>query len=51
VELEIAYAKDCLPTACWGLNAGCFGLREVHRRRRLERIGLPILYGSQNPFN
>ncbi|MCA9105755.1 MAG: ribonucleotide-diphosphate reductase subunit beta [Planctomycetales bacterium] len=51
VELEIAYAKDCLPNGILGLNSD--GFREYVQYiadRRLERIGLPVLYGSKNPF-
>jgi ribonucleoside-diphosphate reductase beta chain len=51
VELEIAYAEDCLPRGILGLNANLF--REYVRHiadRRLERIGLPACYGARNPF-
>lgn len=51
VELEIAYAQDCLPRGILGLNAGLF--REYVQYiadRRLERIGLKARYGSKNPF-
>jgi ribonucleoside-diphosphate reductase beta chain len=51
VELEIAYARDCLPTGLLGLNADLF--REYVQYiadRRLERIGLPRHYRSRNPF-
>ena len=51
VELEVAYAKDCLPTGILGLNADLF--REYVQYiadRRFERIGLPVKYGSKNPF-
>jgi len=51
VELEIAYASDCLPNGILGLNAKLF--REYVQfiaDRRLERIGLPTQYGSSNPF-
>jgi len=51
VELEHEYAKDCLPRGILGLNA------EVIRQyieyiadRRLERINLPKVYDSKNPF-
>jgi ribonucleoside-diphosphate reductase beta chain len=51
VELEIAYAQDCLPQGILGLNAGLFREYVQHiADRRLERIGLPIQYGSKNPF-
>ena len=51
VELEIAYAKDCLPRGILGLTAPMF--REYVQYiadRRLERIGLTTEYHSKNPF-
>jgi ribonucleoside-diphosphate reductase beta chain len=51
VELEILYAKDCLPNGILGLTASMF--REYVQYiadRRLERIGLKAQYGSKNPF-
>lgn len=51
VELEIAYAEDCLPRGILGLNASLF--RDYVRHvadRRLERIGLAPLYNAPNPF-
>ena len=51
VELEIAYAQDCLPRGILGLNAGLFRDYVQHiADRRLERIGLKPCYGSNNPF-
>jgi ribonucleoside-diphosphate reductase beta chain len=51
VELEIAYAQDCLPRGILGLNAGLFREYVQHiADRRLERIGLAARYGSKNPF-
>jgi len=51
VELEIAYAQDCLPNGILGLNSGLFRDYVQHiSDRRLERIGLPVQYGSSNPF-
>jgi ribonucleoside-diphosphate reductase beta chain len=51
VELEIAYATDCLPQGILGLNAGLFREYVQHiADRRLERIGLPQQFGSRNPF-
>jgi ribonucleoside-diphosphate reductase beta chain len=51
VELEIAYAKDCLPSGILGLNANLFREYVQHiADRRLERIGLPQQFGSRNPF-
>jgi ribonucleoside-diphosphate reductase beta chain len=51
VELEIAYARDCLPHGVLSLNADLF--REYVQYiadRRLERIGLPRQYRARNPF-
>lgn len=51
VELEYAYAKDCLPRGILGLNADV--IKEYIQYiadRRLERINLPKVYGSENPF-
>ncbi|MBM3281312.1 MAG: ribonucleotide-diphosphate reductase subunit beta [Candidatus Harrisonbacteria bacterium] len=51
VELEYTYAKDCLPQGILGLNADF--IKEYIQYiadRRLERIGLEKIYGSQNPF-
>lgn len=51
VELEIAYAQDCLPNGILGLNAGLFREYVQHiADRRLERIGVASVYGSRNPF-
>jgi ribonucleoside-diphosphate reductase beta chain len=51
VELELDYARDCLPNGVLGLNAGLFrDYVQYIADRRLERIGLPIQYGSGNPF-
>ncbi len=51
VELEIAYAKDCLPNGVLGLNASLFREYVQHiADRRLERIALPVQFGSSNPF-
>lgn len=51
VELEIAFAEDCLPRGVLGLNAGLFRNYVQHiADRRLERIGLTPQYGSPNPF-
>lgn len=51
VELEIAYAHDCLPRGILGLNSDLFIDYAQHvADRRLERIGLPTMYGSSNPF-
>ncbi len=51
VELEIAYAQDCLPRGILGLNADLFrDYVQFIADRRLERIGLPTQYNSSNPF-
>jgi ribonucleoside-diphosphate reductase beta chain len=51
VELEIAYAEDCLPRGVLGLTADLFRDYVGYiADRRLERIGLPKQYGTRNPF-
>ena len=51
VELEVAYAEDCLPKGILGLTAPMFREYVQHiADRRLERIGLKAKYGSRNPF-
>lgn len=51
VELELQYAADCLPNGILGLNAELFrDYVQYIADRRLERIGLPMQYGSSNPF-
>lgn len=51
VELEIAYAQDCLPRGILGLTAPMFRDYVQHiADRRLERIGLKAIYKSKNPF-
>jgi ribonucleoside-diphosphate reductase beta chain len=51
VELERAYAEDCLPRGILGLNAPLFREYVQHiADRRLERVGLRARYGSKNPF-
>jgi ribonucleoside-diphosphate reductase beta chain len=51
VELEIAYARDGLPSGVLGLNADLFrDYVQYIADRRLERIGLPRQYQSRNPF-
>jgi len=52
VNLEIAYAKSCLPKGILGLTAPMFSdyVRYI-ANRRLERIGLSPQYpGAKNPF-
>ncbi len=51
VELEILYAQDCLPKGILGLTAPMFKDYVQHiADRRFERIGLPAIYRSKNPF-
>ena len=51
VELEVAYAWDCLPEGILGLNGQLFRQYVQHiASRRLERIGLPAIYQAPNPF-
>lgn len=51
VELEYAYASDCLPRGILGLTAPMFrDYVQYIADRRLERIGLKAQYGSKNPF-
>jgi ribonucleoside-diphosphate reductase beta chain len=51
VELEIAYARHCLPQGILGLNAEAFRDYVQHiADRRLERIGLPAQYHAPHPF-
>ncbi|GLV54855.1 ribonucleoside-diphosphate reductase subunit beta [Dictyobacter sp. S3.2.2.5] len=51
VELEIAYAQDCLPQGILGLQPDAFRHYVQHiADRRLERIGLPVHYHSPHPF-
>src|SRR5690606_489901 len=51
VELEVAYAEDCLPEGILGLTAPMFRKYVQYiADRRLERIGLPVQYRSSNPF-
>jgi ribonucleoside-diphosphate reductase beta chain len=51
VELEIAYAEDCLPNGILGLNANLFrDYVQYIADRRLERVGLEKRYNSKNPF-
>ncbi|WP_213318139.1 ribonucleotide-diphosphate reductase subunit beta [Chlamydiifrater volucris] len=51
VELEIAYAEDCLPRGILGLKSSMFidYVRHI-ADRRLERIGLKPIYNAKNPF-
>jgi len=51
VHLEILYAKDCLPNGILGLNHEMFtNYVQYIADRRLEKIGLKKIFGSENPF-
>jgi ribonucleoside-diphosphate reductase beta chain len=51
VELEIAYAHDCMPRGILGLNADAVAQYVQYiADRRLERIGLERFYNVENPF-
>lgn len=51
VGLEKAYAKDALPKGILGLTADNVGQYiEYIADRRIERIGLEKVYGTENPF-
>jgi ribonucleoside-diphosphate reductase beta chain len=51
VELERAYALDAIPNGLLGLSAEQFGeYAEYIADRRLERLGLPRVYFTKNPF-
>lgn len=51
VELEIIYAKDCLPRGILGLNAEAVSQYVQYvADRRLERLGLANVYNVENPF-
>ena len=51
VDLEYAYAADCLPEGILGLSAPMFKDYVGYiADRRLERIGLDARYGGKNPF-
>ena len=51
VDLEHAYAVDCLPRGILGLNADLIrNYLEYIADRRLERINLAKVYNTSNPF-
>ncbi len=51
VELEKRYAYDACPEGLLGINPEKFSQYvEFIADRRLERLGLPRLYGRENPF-
>lgn len=50
-ELEYTFAREVFPGGIFGMNADSFKeYIQYIADRRLVRIGLPIQYGSQNPF-
>jgi len=52
VELEIAYALEACPDGLLGITSSQFVDYVQHiADRRLERIGLPIVYDVENPFS
>lgn len=51
VELEKAYAYDACPQGVLGINPQQFCIYVEHMAdRRLVRLGLPKVYGKENPF-
>jgi len=51
VELEKAYAYDACPQGVLGINPQQFCIYvECMADRRLQRLGLPKVYGKENPF-
>ena len=51
VELEIAYAHDCMPQGVLGLNADMFNeYVQYIADRRFDRLNMPQIFGSNDPF-
>lgn len=51
VDLEVQFASSCFPKGIFGMNAESFRKYIEHvADRRLERIGLPEQYHTENPF-
>ncbi len=51
VELEVAYAQDCMPRGILGLNATLFrDYVQYIADRRFDRLNMSLEYGSKNPF-
>ena len=51
VELEVAYAHDCLPDGILGLNGDIIAeYMQYIADRRLQKIRLPKMYGTENPL-
>ena len=50
-RLEYTYAKEVFPAGIFGMNAAGFKQYIEHiADRRLERVGLPVQFGVENPF-
>lgn len=50
-RLEYTYAQEVFPSGIFGMNAAGFKQYIEHiADRRLERVGLPIQFGVENPF-
>lgn len=51
VVLEYTFAEELFPRGIFGMNAEGFRRYAEHiADRRLQRIGLPEQYGTENPF-
>lgn len=51
VVLEYTFAQEVFPRGIFGMNAEGFKQYIEHiADRRLERVGLPVQYGVENPF-
>ena len=51
VGFEVDYARDACPRGLLGINSEQFSNYVEHvADRRLERLGLPKIYGRENPF-
>lgn len=51
VELEYTFATTCFPRGIMGISQEGFRQYiEYIADRRLQRVGLPIVYGTENPF-
>ena len=51
VKLEYTFATTCFPKGIFGINSESFKKYiEYIADRRLQRVGLPSIYGSSNPF-
>ncbi len=51
VDLEYTFATTCFPRGIMGISQDGFRQYiEYIADRRLQRVGLPIVYGTENPF-